>query len=117
MSTSRRLVEIVATVAVSTAMPAAVPTAFGGDEDRNPPYMIYIDPETGRYTTEDPRRKAAVTQPDRASAHIISNPETAGVVTSPPIRGIVAIVIAASVAIFAALIGRYAGRSRRVGAP
>ena len=29
-------------------------TAFPGDEDTKPAYMIYIDPETGRYTTEDP---------------------------------------------------------------
>lgn len=25
-----------------------------GDEDREPAYLIYIDPETGRYTTRDP---------------------------------------------------------------
>ncbi|MCH7637230.1 MAG: hypothetical protein IIA12_06120 [Proteobacteria bacterium] len=28
--------------------------AFPGDEDTKPAYMIYIDPETGKYTTEDP---------------------------------------------------------------
>ena len=28
--------------------------ANGGDEDQEPAYMIYIDPETGKYTTEDP---------------------------------------------------------------
>lgn len=109
--------EIVAAVAVSTAMLMTSPTALGGDEDRDPPYMIYIDPETGRYTTEDPRRNAAATQPDGASAHITSNHETVGAVTSSPVRGIVAIVVAASAAIFAALVGRYALRSRRVSAP
>ncbi len=29
-------------------------TAYAGDEDTKPAYMIYIDPETGKYTTEDP---------------------------------------------------------------
>ena len=29
-------------------------TAYPGDEDTKPAYMIYIDPETGKYTTEDP---------------------------------------------------------------
>ncbi len=28
--------------------------AFAGDEDTKPAYMIYIDPDTGKYTTEDP---------------------------------------------------------------
>lgn len=28
--------------------------ATAGDDDERPAYMIYIDPETGRYTTEDP---------------------------------------------------------------
>ncbi len=28
--------------------------AVAGDEDRAPAYKIYIDPETGQYTTEDP---------------------------------------------------------------
>lgn len=28
--------------------------AISGDEDSGPGYMIYIDPETGKYTTEDP---------------------------------------------------------------
>ncbi len=27
---------------------------MAGDEDTKPAYMIYIDPETGKYTTEDP---------------------------------------------------------------
>ena len=29
-------------------------TAYAGDEDSEPAYMIYIDPDTGKYTTEDP---------------------------------------------------------------
>ncbi|MCH8059004.1 MAG: hypothetical protein IIA11_00955 [Proteobacteria bacterium] len=27
---------------------------YPGDEDAKPAYMIYINPETGKYTTEDP---------------------------------------------------------------
>ena len=34
---------------------AVLPTAaYPGDEDTKPAYMIYIDPDTGKYTTEDP---------------------------------------------------------------
>ncbi len=34
---------------------ALVPaTVWPGDEDSKPAYMIYIDPETGKYTHEDP---------------------------------------------------------------
>lgn len=29
-------------------------TAWSGDEDSEPAYMIYIDPETGKYTRDDP---------------------------------------------------------------
>ena len=29
-------------------------TAYPGDDDTKPAYMIYIDPDTGKYTTEDP---------------------------------------------------------------
>ncbi|MDX1499582.1 MAG: hypothetical protein R3176_06780 [Woeseiaceae bacterium] len=29
-------------------------TARPGDDDKPPPYKIYIDPVTGKYTTEDP---------------------------------------------------------------
>jgi hypothetical protein len=35
-------------------MPAAA-----SDDDERPAYMIYIDPETGKYTTEDPHRIVA----------------------------------------------------------
>ena len=31
--------------------------ALAGDDDKPPAYKIYIDPETGRYTTEDPALK------------------------------------------------------------
>ena len=33
--------------------------AMAGDEDQEPAYKIYIDPETGKYTTEDPEAAAA----------------------------------------------------------
>ena len=32
--------------------------AYCGDEDRGLAYKIYIDPETGKYTTEDPHDAA-----------------------------------------------------------
>ena len=36
--------------------------AIAGDEDETSPYMIYIDPETGRYTTTDPESEAVAAQ-------------------------------------------------------
>lgn len=36
--------------------------AMSGDEDETPPYMIYIDPETGGYTTTDPESEGAAAQ-------------------------------------------------------
>lgn len=30
------------------------PLSVASDDDEQPAYMIYIDPETGKYTTEDP---------------------------------------------------------------
>lgn len=39
--------------------------AYCGDEDRGPAYKIYIDPETGKYTTEDPHDAAV--SPDTAA--------------------------------------------------
>ena len=32
----------------------AAGSALAGDDDKAPAYRIYIDPETGMYTTEDP---------------------------------------------------------------
>lgn len=32
--------------------------AVGGDEDERPPYLIYVDPVTGKYTTEPPSHEA-----------------------------------------------------------
>lgn len=40
-------------LALCTA-PLLCTVAVAGDEDRKPAYMIYIDPVTGKYTTEDP---------------------------------------------------------------
>lgn len=34
--------------------------AFSGDDDKASAYKIYIDPETGKYTTEDPHAAAAL---------------------------------------------------------
>ena len=38
-------------------------TAVAGDEDKAPAYRIYIDPETGTYTTEDPEATTASATP------------------------------------------------------
>lgn len=39
------------------------PTAWSGDEDSKPAYMIYIDPETGKYTHEDPDTVTQIVAP------------------------------------------------------
>ena len=36
--------------------------AIAGDEDESSPYLIYIDPETGRYTTTDPESATVAAQ-------------------------------------------------------
>lgn len=41
----------------------ATTTAFGGDDDKQAAYKIYIDPETGRYTTEEPDATAKPPSP------------------------------------------------------
>ncbi|NNC78075.1 MAG: hypothetical protein HKN77_08950 [Woeseiaceae bacterium] len=38
--------------------------AFSGDDDKASAYKIYIDPDTGRYTTQDPHATAV---PDPAA--------------------------------------------------
>jgi hypothetical protein len=71
-----------------------VPALFGAaatlasDNDEKPPYMIYIDPETGKYTTRDPYAEpAAESRP--------SQPEPARVSVQPrkefPVAGAAAI--------------------------
>ncbi|MDH3351281.1 MAG: hypothetical protein OEM51_07015 [Gammaproteobacteria bacterium] len=57
----RRLGLLPAAAAALFALPGP---AFSGDEDKDPAYMIYIDPETGKYTTEDPSADAT---PDAAA--------------------------------------------------
>lgn len=56
---------------VAAALLVASGVVFGGDEDKDPAYMIYIDPETGKYTTEDPDAAppadAVVTVPQQSS--------------------------------------------------
>jgi hypothetical protein len=45
--------------------------AAASDNDERPAYMIYIDPETGQYTTQDPSRRSqadAVTVPAAPTA-------------------------------------------------
>lgn len=53
MIDTRRFVCFAATF-LTVLLPTSV---YSGDEDEKPAYMIYIDPETGKYTTEDPDKK------------------------------------------------------------
>ena len=51
--------------------------AISSDDDEKPPYMIYVDPVTGKYTTEDPYRENAVdlaqdTKPDTKDGNSVS---------------------------------------------
>lgn len=50
--------------AAAAALFALSGPVYSGDEDKDPAYMIYIDPETGKYTTEDPSVDAT---PDAAA--------------------------------------------------
>lgn len=50
--------QLVVIVAVSLFLMPAI----AGDEDEKPPYMIYIDPETGGYTTTDPESEGVAQQ-------------------------------------------------------
>ena len=38
-------------------------TVWPGDDDSKPVYMIYIDPETGKYTKEDPNIATHIVAP------------------------------------------------------
>jgi hypothetical protein len=42
--------------------------SHAGDDDKAPAYKIYIDPETGGYTTEDPAARLEVTPVVRAAS-------------------------------------------------
>lgn len=44
--------------------------AYCADEDKAPAYMIYIDPETGKYTTENPDAKT------KSDAVVVTAPTT-----------------------------------------
>ena len=56
-----------ATVLALSTLPIFV---SAGDEDQEPAYMIYIDPETGKYTTEDPNADAT------ANGHVMPGTES-----------------------------------------
>lgn len=57
-------------VALAAAGAAAVQAS---DDDEDPPYLIYIDPETGRYTTIDPQA-AVADERERAARRTASAP-------------------------------------------
>lgn len=48
--------------------------APASDNNEDPPYMIYIDPETGKYTTKDPQ----VRRPTDYDVQASSPPRTSG---------------------------------------
>jgi LPXTG-motif cell wall-anchored protein len=50
--------------AVLTSLLLYSACAYCGDEDRAPAYLIYIDPETQKYTTDDP---GVATRPETAA--------------------------------------------------
>lgn len=68
-------------VAAGAVLACAAAPALAGDDDKAPAYKIYIDPETGRYTTEDPEAAqpaAAVPPPAAAGASKDRLPMLAG---------------------------------------
>ena len=66
--------------------------AIPGDEDSGPGYMIYIDPETGKYTTEDPHA-------GNASGPVVSS-ESAAAAVEPELPTLIV-----GAAVIAVLIG------------
>jgi len=49
-------------------------TAWCGDEDSEPAYMIYVDPETGKYTHEDPDSATQIVAPAAKQAPTDTQP-------------------------------------------
>lgn len=47
-------------------MIVSVPT-YAGDDDKAPAYMIYIDPETGKYTTTRPHSVGTTTDAEQST--------------------------------------------------
>lgn len=54
--TSRRKVHLLISVFAGLLLCGI---AIGGDEDERPPYLIYVDPVTGKYVTEPPTTEIA----------------------------------------------------------
>lgn len=50
-------IRVILAAFVCLVLLAAEP-AISGDDDKESAYMIYIDPETGKYTTQDPHATA-----------------------------------------------------------
>ncbi|MDH3531842.1 MAG: hypothetical protein OEO82_02875 [Gammaproteobacteria bacterium] len=59
MASSIRLALLLPVAAAGLMLAAP---AWCGDDDKAPAYMIYIDPETGKYTTQDPDAENAPTE-------------------------------------------------------
>jgi len=66
-------VKVVATLLASLLLYGG--HAYCGDEDSTPAYLIYIDPETKRYTTDDPgvaaAREAVAPAPASDNNHLL----------------------------------------------
>ncbi len=91
----KRLADVIAaTLAVALLLPIA---AIAGDEDRGAAYMIYIDPETGKYTTLDPELNDG-THPT-AEVRATESPRRNTAVPDPVTRRIVQVISAAAVAL------------------
>jgi len=58
--------------------------AFTGDDDKAPAYMIYIDPETGKYTTTRPHSVGTATAAEQ-STDAQAAPNATSVVDAQPI--------------------------------
>ena len=57
MELARSFIRVILAASVCLVLLAAEP-AISGDDDKESAYMIYIDPETGKYTTQDPHATA-----------------------------------------------------------
>lgn len=68
-------------VVLLCAMLAAV-NVRAGDDDKPPPYRIYIDPETGRYTTEDPLAKLEDMPVVKAPAPVVDDADRSAAILS-----------------------------------
>ena len=80
--------------------------AGASDDDEDPPYMIYIDPESGKYTTVDP-----LAAPDPRAQALPGPGDGAGTVAAPKSPWV--LVTGAAAAVLLVLGGHRMRRRRR----